>query len=257
MPPIESKERIRGILETDRNWSLYALADLDDGYFEKCRWYAAADDGAALVLFYQGFDPQVMFAIGQADAIGTILDEVGPPHEAFLHIPVHILPLIEQRCLVRKETAMWRMMLGADSLRPVEACGAVRLEPADLRLLQRLYLDGDARAESPDFFDDSMVERGVYYGIREGDELIAVAGTHILSLSENAAGIGNVYTRRDRRGRGLAAATTSAVTSELLRMSIGTIGLNVEQNNAGATRIYERLGFVRHCPFIEGIAVGR
>lgn len=102
-----------------------------------------------------------------------------------------------------------------------------------------------------------MVEHGVYYGVREGDDLIAVAGTHVLSRSESAAGIGNVYTRRDRRKRGLAAATTSAVTSELLRMGIRTIGLKVVQSNSGAARIYERLGFVRHCPFIEGIAVGR
>jgi predicted GNAT family acetyltransferase len=31
--------------------------------------------------------------------------------------------------------------------------------------------------------------------------------------------------------------------------------LNVNQRNAAAIRIYERLGFERHCPFLEGSAV--
>ncbi len=152
---------------------------------------------------------------------------------------------------------MWRMVLEPDALQPVSTGDVVRLDAADLPRLQHLYTDGDVTADSPDFFDDSMVENGVFYGVREGDDLVAAAGTHVLSRDESAAGIGNIYTRRDSRGRGLGASTTTAVASELLSMGIRTIGLNVAQSNVGAIRLYERLGFACHCPFVEGIAVRR
>ena len=257
MPLIESKKEIREILDRDRVWSLYALADLDDVFYEQCRWHAPASGEPALVLLYAGFDPQVLFAIGESKPIAGLLDEFDSPLETYLHIPLHVLPIVAERCMVRKETPMWRMALGADALKPVNACDVVRLDTDDLPCLHRLYTDGDVTADSPDFFDDSMVERGVFYGVREGSDLVAAAGTHILSRDESTAGIGNIYTRRDCRGRGLGASTTSAVASELQRMGTRTIGLNVEQSNLVAIRLYERLGFVCHCPFVEGIAVRR
>lgn len=95
----------------------------------------------------------------------------------------------------------------------------------------------------------------MFFGIWEGDELIAAAGTHLVVPSEEVAAIGNVYTRRDRRGRCLATQVTSAVASELMRMKLRTIALNVEQKNAAAIGVYERLGFVRYCSFCEGRAI--
>ncbi len=81
-----------------------------------------------------------------------------------------------------------------------------------------------------------------------------MAGTHLVSRDEGAAAIGNVYTRRDRRGRGLSKRVTSAVLDAL--EGIGTIGLNVRADNPAAIRVYESLGFARHCPFIEALATG-
>ena len=64
--------------------------------------------------------------------------------------------------------------------------------------------------------------------------------------------MGNVYTRRDRRGRRLARHTTGAVTAALLALGIPTIVLNVNQKNAAALLVYEALGFRQVCPFWEG-----
>ncbi len=99
-----------------------------------------------------------------------------------------------------------------------------------------------------------MLEDGVFFGIREGGELVSVAGTHLALPEQGVGAVGNVYTRRDRRGRGLAARATSAVVTELLRMRIPAVALNVSSNNAAAIRVYERLGFVRYCEFREGLA---
>ena len=62
-------------------------------------------------------------------------------------------------------------------------------------------------------------------GIYEGTALVAAAGTHILTREEGAAAVGNVYTRRDRRGQGLGRLVTQAVLAELA--GVATIGLNV------------------------------
>ena len=83
---------------------------------------------------------------------------------------------------------------------------------------------------------------------------IAVAGTHLVAPRESVAAIGNVYTHRDHRGRGLGAAATGAVATELLARGFRTIVLSVEEGNAAAIHVYERLEFRFHCSFIEGDA---
>jgi predicted GNAT family acetyltransferase len=88
----------------------------------------------------------------------------------------------------------------------------------------------------------------------EGNHLIAIAGTHLYSPALGVCTIGNVYTRSDRRGGGLAARTTTAVVEQALRDRIPTIVLNVGRGNAAARRVYERLGFHVHCDFVEGEA---
>jgi ribosomal protein S18 acetylase RimI-like enzyme len=97
-----------------------------------------------------------------------------------------------------------------------------------------------------------MVSDGIFFGVYEDEALAAVAGTHLVAPEEGAAAIGNVYTRRDRRGRGLGRAVTAAVLREL--NGIETVGLNVRADNDAAIRIYESLGFVRHCEFHEALA---
>lgn len=70
------------------------------------------------------------------------------------------------------------------------------------------------------------------------------------------AGIGNLVTRPEARGRGLGGRVAAAVVSGL-RPSADTIGLNVHEANLPARRCYERLGFEPVCPYDEGVAVRR
>ena len=149
---------------------------------------------------------------------------------------------------------MLRMALEADRFPGTTMDQTIRLGPGDLESVTVLFHDGDEAGEAPDCFLPTMLENGIYFGVHEGADLVAVAGTHVFAPGEGVAGLGNIYTRRDRRGRGLGGCVTAAVVSELLRRSIPTIVLNVNEANAPAIRLYEKLGFRRYCPYFEIIA---
>ena len=120
-----------------------------------------------------------------------------------------------------------------------------------------MYADGDADGEAPDWFLPQMLEQETYYGIRENNELVAVAATHVVALSESVSGLGNIYTRRDRRGRGLGTQVTSAVVAKLLTMNLSTIVLNVRASNVAAIHDYDRVGFTSYCEYIEAPMIRR
>ena len=128
----------------------------------------------------------------------------------------------------------------------------MRLTMRDVPALQALYAFGGG-----DAFQPSEVDRGVFYGIKQAGQLIAVAGTHVVSDNAQIAALGNVMTRPDQRGRGYATIATSAVCATLIERRITTIGLSVARENQSAIRVYEKLGFRKHVPFHEGMAVRR
>lgn len=249
MPLAADPAVIREILETDRPWAVYALADLAPESSALAEWHIASHGRPALLLVYRGFRPPVLFAhAAQGGAIAelaSLLAEVADGPEFYLSVRPEVAGLLRDNGYrIRDEKRMLRMVL--DPARFIlRDRAAVRLGPADYEVLASLYADGDAAGERPQFFDAAMLRHGVYYGIREGGVLVAAAGTHVLAEPEGVAGIGNVYTRRDRRGSGLGSGVTAAVTAELLRRRVGTVALNVHEDNAAAIRVYERLGFAR------------
>jgi RimJ/RimL family protein N-acetyltransferase len=254
MPLIHDRDSIRAILRTDPRWSLYALGDLAPGYFEHCEWHAADDGVPALLLLYRAVTPPVLFAAGEPLAAARLAEEIAEP-AVYLHVRPEAAQALEPLYRPLEQKPMLRMALDRSRFRPESEANAVPLGKADAARVEKLYADGIETGESPDFFFPTMIERGVFFGIEEDGELAAVAGTHLAVPEEGVAAVGNVYTRRDRRGRGLAGRLTGAVTLELLRMGIPVVGLNVNQRNAAAIRVYERLGFATHCEFVEGPAV--
>jgi GNAT superfamily N-acetyltransferase len=254
MPALTDLSRVRAILDRDRAWAAYALGDLSPHLVGQCSWYAPLGGSAALVLLYRGFSPPIVFAIGAAGDVAPLLRELDAPGIS-LHVQPHVLTPLES---VYRPTAirrMWRMVVEPSSFRPVSSAGVVSLDASDLGAVNALYERGRLNGEGPTFFHASMLEQGMFRAIREGGDLIAVAGTHLHSAELGVCTIGNIYTRPDRRRRGLAARATSAVVSDAIAQRIGTIVLNVGQENAGARRVYEQLGFRCYCEFVEGEAV--
>jgi GNAT superfamily N-acetyltransferase len=244
MPQLTDKDHIRTLLRRDPRWAVYALGDLTPRMFEKCRWFTPD-----LTLVLQDYGTSILFAMGAGSVQDALAHVTWPVH---LQVQEDARNAVARVAAIERQWAMWRMAW--------EPCGlpdpdprVTRLGPDALEAVRRLYADGASTGESPDFFFPSMLADGVFQGIYEDGDLVAAACTHLVARDEDAAAIGNIYTRRDRRGRGLGRAVTAAVVRDL--DGIGTIGLNVRDGNAAAIHLYESLGFVRHCAFFEALAV--
>ena len=239
----------------DRIWCAYALGDMSPGFFEHCEWHVPDNGTNAIVMVFHTPWRPILFAHGDAPVVDALLDEITEVPSVFLHIRPEIVPLVQSRYRDCQIEPMWRMALDPPQFRPAPIGQSVRrLSFDNVDELKHLYSDGDTIGETPDFFISSMVSQGIYFGIYEGSELAAAAGTHLIAPEEGVGALGNIYTRQDCRGRGYAAALTSAVTDELLRMNLLTIVLSTKQRNIPAIRVYERLGFTRYCAFCEGVA---
>src|SRR5688572_282909 len=243
MPRLTDKDAIRAILRRDPAWCVYALGDLSPEMFPKTEWFTPD-----LSLVLKDYGTSILFAMG-VGSVPEALDAVTWP--VHLQVRSDALETIARHAKLEGTREMWRMIwTGERSLQKDDR--AIRLGEADVHALQQLFADGEESGESPDFFYPAMVSRGVFFGVYEQGQLVAAAGTHLVSRDEGAAAIGNIYTRRDRRGRGLGRVTTTAVMRELA--SLETVGLNVRADNGAALSLYESLGFERHCPFYEAVA---
>lgn len=241
---LTDKSDIRRLLNMDREWSLYALADLDDGMFEHCDWWALP---GALALVFRAIAIRPIFVLGDAASTKDLLTAL-PETTGYLNLQAHQLDAAEGIYRYRERHEMRRMFLEAFEPRrgiteplSVDDCGDI----------ERLYASGDGGGIA---FAAFQLHTGFFRGIRRDGELVAVAGVQVASRNEGVAAVGNIYTRPDCRGQGLAQTVTSAVVTALREVGIQTIGLNVENTNASAIRAYERVGFRTHIRYYEGIA---
>jgi ribosomal protein S18 acetylase RimI-like enzyme len=242
--PLTDKIEIRRRLNIDREWSLYALADLDDGMFEHCRWWAL-DDSVALV--FDALEIRPIFVLGDVESTRELLAAL-PASAGYLNLKPHQMDAAKGLYRYREVHSMQRMFL--EDLKP-PAGTAEPIGAGDLEQVERLYASGDGGGIA---FAPFQLDTGFFYGIRKGAELVSLAGVHLVSRNEGVAGVGNIFTRPDCRGQGLAQIVTSAVAMALKEAGIQTIGLNVEHTNTGAIRVYERVGFRRHFSYYEGMA---
>lgn len=249
---------IRAILDREPFWCAYALADLQAEFQPYCHWsvvHGEAASGDGLAVLFTLLDPPALVTVGSADAVRSALNQLDLPDAIYLNVREEHLPIVQEKYTLPSGPIHMRRMgwtqppaASADSsIRPV------RLTPPDAERVRQLYQHGGPF--TPDAFDVYQLENGIFFGIEgENDDLGAVGGTHIVDWDHGVAAIGNMYTHPDRRGRGYASAILHALWNEFQAHGITTVILNVDQRNAGAQRLYERMGFTMHCPYIEGIA---
>jgi ribosomal protein S18 acetylase RimI-like enzyme len=228
----------------------YELGDLDSREAAHTTWFAHAPVDA-VALIYRGLtvptlvgltddDPAALRRlIAELDAAG----ELPPRFNAHLSAGVatvladrHALELLGHHC---------KMALTAPVAGPGPAPtddAVLRIGPADAGEAVAFY----AASYPASYFEPVNLERGPYLAIRDGRGLAAIAGVHVYSPDQRVASLGNIATRPDARGRGLARRVTAALC-RLLQREIDVIGLNVRADNAPAIACYRGVGFgIRH-----------
>ena len=240
------RELLREFLGQDRLYAAYAICDLEEREFGRTRWGAAydGDDLIAVGMEYTGPTPQPLFVLGRADGINAVLRDVIRPRAAYIAARTEMLSAVEAHYRVDPGPQMVRMWVDRAHFRPYPAT-VQRLLPVEIGELNRLYQLGFAS-----WLPSGAIADGVYYGMRVNGQLVAAAGTHVVSPSSRLAVVGNVLTHLDYRGRGFATAVTGAVTAELLRFC-DQIVLNVRADNPPAINAYRRLGYIEHARFEE------
>jgi len=238
-------------LSDDRAFSAYALGHLEPELLPQTEfWTADGPTGSATVMHSRALG-YVTVTIGDAGGVHAIM-RLHPGHRAgYLSTgaPEHI-DAIARTHEVADTLTMARMSVTAfgfvDAPRP-EGSEMRRLRGHDAPRINALYaLDG-----GPSRYGAETIERAVYYGAMDGDRLVAVAGTHIVSPHQSIAVVGNVFTHPAYRGRGLATMVTGAVTRELLTRGCSEVVLTVAPENAPAVAAYSRLGYRRGSAVVE------
>ena len=87
--------------------------------------------------------------------------------------------------------ATWSNQTGK-AASPGDRLEVVAVDVSHLPLLEELYSYGGG-----DAFRQRSLELGVFYGVFDGERLVSVAGTHIVSDNERIAALGNVMTHPD------------------------------------------------------------
>jgi GNAT superfamily N-acetyltransferase len=254
---LNDDRQIASLLESQRTWAAYALCDLEPPHRRHARFIGAVTAGrlTAVVLVYTppGFT-SVLPSGEPADVAAILAETTDLPTSPLLIVQIRNRTALETRYRIDHVWNMLRMVVHADSLRPVT------ITDAEVVLLTSDHFDAAAALYKvwPDtVFTPFMFEHGIYYGAYRAGELVAVAGTHAMSSTYKIGVIGNVFTHPDHRGRGLASAVTGAVAGELLARGALDVALNVRDDNAPAIAAYSRLGFQVDEPFWEAKATLR
>jgi ribosomal protein S18 acetylase RimI-like enzyme len=243
---IETRDRqlLEGILRRDPVWGGYGLGDLDDAQFPRTRWFLSCADGRALALLYE-LGHTTLITFGDPEPVPGLVRALPLPKEFHVHYPeIHAAgldPLFEG---VRQRYV--RLAIRPTELRDVKRPERVRVAPlsaADVPAAHELY------AHYPDnWFVAARVDEGCYVGGWDGEALVAVGGTHVVSNRTRVAALGDIVTTPTRRGEGLGSFLTHALCTELFTR-VDLVVLNVRETNAAARRAYEKVGFgsaIRH-----------
>ncbi|HLA44092.1 MAG TPA: hypothetical protein VJZ27_11685, partial [Aggregatilineales bacterium] len=223
---------LRELMNRDAGEYAYALGDLDAAWWDKCDFHGAFDGEKLLgfVLFFHGFEIPTLCIHGDTEAAAEILssETVELPPEVFCLSPMRFREAIAEFYDTAHIYNLLRMTVSPETYQG-EASGGwqpVRLYGNAAERLNALYAQAADPGESIMAFAAYQIDTGIFYGVEaQNGDLIAAAGTHVVSIQENIGVVGNVFTVPALRGRGLGGVTTAAVTQGLFDLGVNRVVL--------------------------------
>lgn len=248
MRQVGEPDELTDLLVRDRETHLYGLADLEEPFWSASRWYRSGKAAVGLVSLPDE-DWVTGYAMSRLDPVGT-LTLLGRVHE---ELPPRTwvtgaLGLDNVLSAVRPtepKGTHWRMILDTPDLLE-SGDGAVELDLGDVGAMTDLHQSDPGQT----FWMKGMLASNPFVGVWDDTQLVASAGTHVVSDRYGVAAIGGVITRPSHRGHGLGRVVMSALCRRLCGR-VETIGLNVETSNSAAVALYDSLGFRRALRYEE------
>jgi GNAT superfamily N-acetyltransferase len=231
---------------------LYSLGDLDDFFWKYTTWFGLIDGTRLreLVLLYQG--PSVSTLLGLSEDIlemKNLLESIVGflPRRFNAHLSPGLEEVLAQHYLIKPYGKNYKMMMDDKSvIKNFDYSGVTRLSTDDHESIRELYEQG----YPGNWFDSRMLETNQYFGIREGNKLVSIAGVHVYSETYRVAALGNITTLPRYRAKGFGKKVTGRLCQSLLEKT-DHIGLNVKSDNQYAICLYENLGFKKFASYNE------
>jgi ribosomal protein S18 acetylase RimI-like enzyme len=256
--PDASHDQAYAILAQDRVWNCFALADLEPPLRTYSQFALASHEEsheqALCLVVRHPIIGQVLSPFGSPEGVAAILAHITSPECPLIQAQEVHMPVLERS--YQPETT-WRkqlrMAVTRVAVRPLPFAPprpVKRLALADAPALTALYQQNSESTFSADLFSQAL-----YFGVYDGEAMVAAGGTHVLVPVQQIAVLGNIFTAPCARGQGYATAITAALVSTLMDEDISLVVLNVFADNGAAIRIYQRLGFATHHELLTGRAI--
>jgi ribosomal protein S18 acetylase RimI-like enzyme len=251
---LHAKDEVEAFCSNNPLLHAYALGDLDDFFWPYTTWYALRHQERVrqLVLLYSDCSLPTILAFAE-QPVGAMRDLLSRllsmlPRRFYAHLTGGLADVLADDYRIQPHGDYHKMALSAPSrLDGLDGSAAAPLSAADTEELRALY----AAAYPGNFFVPRMLETGYYFGIRRRGALVSVAGVHVCSRRYKVAALGNITTRPDFRGQGMATAVTARLCQELQCAGIEHIGLNVKADNQAGLACYKKIGFERIADYGE------
>jgi ribosomal protein S18 acetylase RimI-like enzyme len=249
---LDNRGEIEAFLRRNAELHVYSLGDLDDVQWPSTTWYGRQESGQLrdVVLIYTGSAVPTVVGISEhPEAMRTLLEDVAPLLPKRFH--AHLSPGVEEALhgshAVKARGPHYKMSLrGRGRVEAIDCTQAVALTQRNIDDLLQLY----QRSYPGNWFDETMLDAGPYFGLHMDGRLVSIAGVHVYSPSYRVAALGNITTDPAFRSRGYGTLVTARLCQALLD-STDHIGLNVKTDNAAALACYSRLGFEVVAPYGE------
>ena len=241
--PVTDPDQILEVYRADAPVHPYGIADVVQ-LWERSRWWRR-DDAVVGVMDLPGSPLPVLYAVAARDPQPTLdlLGDLEPdlPDSFMATGPRGMSDRLAPRYRPRFVKDYVKMHLADVERLPPADPQVVSLRRHDLTALEELF---DLDPIAGDFFWDGLLDSELYVGRWEDGAIVAAGGIHVIEPREGVTAIGNVTTHPAHRRRGLGRQVMATLSRRLLDR-VPVVGLNVQEANAAARALYERVGFTR------------
>lgn len=241
---LHDKKTIEQELSKNVYLHIYSIGDLDEFFWPYTIWYAL-ENGTKIeeiALLYTGQSQPTLLAITEKpEQMCSLLASIYHllPDQFYAHLSPGIESTLRNDYHLELHGEHLKMaLLNTAVVDDYDCTSAFALGTEDKDEIVEFY----KKSYPVNWFDPRMLETNQYFGIRDRDQLISVAGIHVYSAEFKVAALGNIATAVSHRNKGYAAQVTANTCKSLLG-TVKHIGLNVKADNHAAISCYKKLGF--------------